>query len=283
MTDRPVTEVHPGLRHVVMGLETITPLVGPPHEMLDPFLLLNHHGPHHVPAGSPAPPPGPHPHRGFETITFVLQGEGVHADSIGNRDRVRAGGVQWLTAGSGVVHAETAPDEFWRTGGTVEALQLWVNLPTRLKMTSPRYASFQPEYLAPLTLADGAGVMTLVSGAHEGVAGPAASLTGLFLSTLSLKAGAQVAIPTPSRRRVLFYVLRGALTVNGAEAGTGDLVRFADGDRIVIDTRDETFVLFGHADAIDEPVAASGPFVMNTAQEVDQAWRDYYAGRFGTV
>ncbi|MBD8553848.1 pirin family protein [Rhizobium sp. CFBP 8762] len=251
---------------------------------LDPFLLLAHHGPQTFPPGSSMPEFGPHPHRGFETVTFLLAGDSIHQDSEGREVITHAGGVQWMTAGSGVVHSEKSPNDFWSRGGELEVLQLWVNLPSQLKMTAPRLENIQPNDIVAVPLPNNAGELNLISGRFGGKTGPADSLTGVFASTLSLTARALVSLPTPARRRVLFYVIKGRLTVADKSVNEGDLVRFEDEGEIIELTVDEdAFVLFAHGDVIGEPVVAQGPFVMNTEAEIKQAYADFRSGTFGRL
>lgn len=251
---------------------------------LDPFLLLAHHGPQTFPPGSSMPEFGPHPHRGFETVTFLLAGDSIHQDSEGREVITHAGGVQWMTAGSGVVHSEKSPNDFWSRGGDLEVLQLWVNLPSQLKMTAPRLENIQPNDIVAVPLPNNAGELNLISGRFGGKTGPADSLTGVFAATLSLTARALVSLPTPAGRRVLFYVIKGRLTVADKSVNEGDLVRFEDEGEIIELTVDEdALVLFAHGDVIGEPVVAQGPFVMNTEAEIKQAYADFRSGTFGRL
>lgn len=153
---RRVIAQHPAKRDDIGDLTTRRPLPGPGLDQLDPFLFLNHHGPQTYPANNHGLPFGPHPHRGFETVTFILEGSLAHADSARHQSVINAGGVQWMTAGSGIVHAEISPPEFLRDGGPLEILQLWVNLPARLKMSEPRYVGLQQESIPSIAL-PGAG------------------------------------------------------------------------------------------------------------------------------
>ena len=154
---RTVSQIHPAYRDDIADLVTRRPVPGPGLDQVDPFLFLNHHGPQVYPPNNNGLPFGPHPHRGFETVTFVLEGELAHYDSGGHESVIGAGGVQWMTAGAGLVHAEVSPPEFKRDGGPLEILQLWVNLPARLKMTPPRYSGLQREQIPLVPLPGGAG------------------------------------------------------------------------------------------------------------------------------
>jgi len=286
---RTIKQQHPALRDDIGDLITRRPLPGAAVEQVDPFLFLNHHGPQVYPAGNRGLPFGPHPHRGFETVTFILDGELAHVDSAGHRSVIRAGGVQWMTAGRGVVHSELSPEEFRRAGGPLEILQLWVNLPARLKMSPPRYVGLQREQIPTLRSADGKAVVQLISGPWNGCEGPVHSLTGVFMSTVVLQGGGTVTFKDIGGRNVLLYVVRGAVRVGGSETSTEVVPQFTlvelndDGDAVEIVADEDSVLLFGHADPINEPVVAHGPFVMNTREEILQAIGDYHAGKFEAV
>lgn len=281
MNGRSVAASHPARRDDIADLVTRRPLPGDGIDQVDPFLFLNHHGPQVYPPGNGGLPFGPHPHRGFETVTFILSGTLAHLDSGGYESVIGEGGVQWMTAGSGLIHAEISPPVFKRDGGPLEILQLWVNLPARLKMTQPRYTGLQGAGIPRVPIAGGAGTLTLVSGHFEGAQGPIPSLTGVFLSTVRLPAGAHALLPAPRGRNVLLYVVDGKVTVGDADIDRWRLVRLNDdGDTVSIRAREDAVLLFGHADPIREPVIAHGPFVMNSREEIQEAIRDYQAGRF---
>jgi hypothetical protein len=178
---RTIHALHPAGRDDIADLQTRRPLPGPGIDSLDPFLFLNHHGPQTYPPMNGGLPFGPHPHRGFETVTFILAGDLLHRDSGGHQSVIRAGGVQWMTAGRGLVHAELSSGQFMREGGPLEILQLWVNLPAALKMTQPRYTGLQKDQIPALSR-DGATV-SLVAGLLEGRRGPIEPLTGVQMMT----------------------------------------------------------------------------------------------------
>jgi redox-sensitive bicupin YhaK (pirin superfamily) len=251
-------------------------------EGFEPFIFLNHHGPQVYPPHNAGLPFGPHPHRGFETVTFILEGDLTHRDSGGCESLIRAGGVQWMTAGRGLVHSETSSDEFMRAGGPLEILQLWLNLPARLKMTEPRYVGLQREELPTLTRDEGRVTLDLVAGEWEGAAGGVEAITDVSLAVVRLRAGGRFAHEVGDGRSVFFYVVRGAVTVNGGRAAAFDLVEFEDaGRRIEAEAAEAAVLLFGHAAPNREPLAARGPFVMNTDAQIIEAIRDYHAGKFG--
>ncbi|MEW4447479.1 pirin family protein [Qipengyuania sp. JC766] len=274
---RNVTAIHPARRDDIQDLVTRRPVPGPGLPQVDPFLFLNHHGPQTYPPGNRGLPFGPHPHRGFETVTFILEGSLSHLDTGGGESVVRAGGVQWMTAGSGLIHAELSPEEFKREGGPMEILQLWLNLPARLKMSAPHYVPVPAADMAETRLADGV-TMRAVSGTDGA---PVEPLTGVMLATVECTAGSSATLPVPAGRSVLFYTVRGAVSVAGTPVPQWHLAEFSDGDSIAVEANEDALILFGHADPIGEPVVAHGPFVMNTREEIAQAVRDYQMGKFG--
>jgi quercetin 2,3-dioxygenase len=276
MSSRSIAGRYPAVSDDIGDLRTQRPLPNRELEQIDPFLFLNHHGPQVYPPNNRGLPFSPHPHRGFETVTFIIEGSLSHNDTGGHESVIDAGGVQWMTAGRGLEHAELSPEAFKRRGGPLEILQLWVNLPSRLKMTAPRYVGLQREQI-PSVEKDGVKV-NVISGSFDGVTGPVESLTGIVMTTIELKAGARVTLPAPRGRNVFFYIVRGELDVGRAM----ELVDFNDdGDEIAIEAITDAVVLFGHAEPFHEPVVAHGPFVMNTREEIVQAFRDYQAGLFG--
>lgn len=278
---RRVIAQHPAKRDDIGDLVTRRPLPGPKLEQLDPFLFLNHHGPQNYPANNRGLPFGPHPHRGFETVTFILEGSLAHADSADHQSVIHAGGVQWMTAGSGIVHAEISPPEFLRDGGPLEILQLWINLPARLKMSEPRYVGLQQEAIPVIPL-PGGGELNLIAGEWQDSIGPIDTLTGVFMSTLRLPAGTHQRLSVTPGRQVFLYVVEGDATVSGEPAKPHHLIEVdRQGDSIELDVSSDAHLLFGHGDVIDEPVVSHGPFVMNTREEIVQAVEDYQNGRFG--
>ncbi|MET0963808.1 MAG: pirin family protein [Noviherbaspirillum sp.] len=282
MSSKTIRQQHAAYRDDIGDLTTRRPLPGPGIDQLDPFLFLNHHGPQVYGPHNRGLPFGPHPHRGFETVTFILQGSLAHRDSGGHDSVIDEGGVQWMTAGSGVIHAEVSPASFLEAGGPLEILQLWVNLPSRLKMSSPRYTGLQKDAIPALPTADGRGEVRLIAGSLDGVSGPFESLTGVFMSTVTLKAGGAVSFPDVRGRNVFLYVVSGTVRVAGEAAQQHRLIELNDdGDSVDIAADSDAVLLFGHAEPIGEPVVAHGPFVMNTRAEIQQAARDYMDGKFG--
>jgi redox-sensitive bicupin YhaK (pirin superfamily) len=284
MTLKAVLGLHLAHRDDIADLVTRRPVPGPNIDQVDPFLFLNHHGPQTYGPNNRGLPFGPHPHRGFETVTFILEGELMHRDSGGHDSVIHAGGVQWMTAGSGLVHAEISPGEFKRVGGPMEILQLWVNLPRRLKMTAPAYTGLQRESIPAIAADDGRATVNLVSGTWAGRKGPVASLTGIFMATIEMRPGAKLAFDGLAGRTVFLYAVSGAPLVNGKPSAEHALVELdIAGDRLELVSADGARLLFGHGAPIGEPVFAYGPFVMNTEQDIRQAISDYQSGLFGHV
>jgi redox-sensitive bicupin YhaK (pirin superfamily) len=284
LSERKVRRCHPAQRDDIGHLVTRRPLPGPGLDQVDPFLFLNHHGPQVYPPGNRGLPFGPHPHRGFETVTLIVDGELAHLDTAGHQSVIRAGGVQWMTAGSGIIHSELSPESFRQRGGPLEILQLWINLPARLKMAAPAYVGLQRESIAALPTADGRGRVNLIAGRWGGAEGPIDSLTGVFMSTVEIAVGGTFECGGLAHRGVFLYVVRGAIDIGGERAKEHVLVELDDdGDLLVLESVGDTVLLFGHAEPIGEPVVAHGPFVMNTREEIAQAIRDYQAGRFNAV
>lgn len=284
MPAKRLLRVQPAQRDDIADLVTRRPLPGPGLDQLDPFLFLNHHGPQTYPAHNNGLPFGPHPHRGFETVSFILQGEMAHLDSGGHESVIEAGGVQWMTAGSGLVHAEISPAAFKRAGGPLEILQLWVNLPPALKMTAPRYIGLQTADIPKLSHDEGRTHIHLIAGELDGVVGPIDSLTGVFMSTVHMAAGGRFHLDGLAGRNVFLYLAKGAIRLDGREIPAFHLpVLDLEGDSLEIEATADTVLAFGHAEPIGAPVVAHGPFVMNTVEEIHAAIRDYQAGKFGMV
>lgn len=284
MAARTIKDQHPARRDDIGDLVTRRPLPGPRLDHLDPFLFLNHHGPQIYPANNRGLPFGPHPHRGFETVTFILAGDLMHRDSGGHESVITAGGIQWMTAGRGLVHAELSSPEFLRAGGPLEILQLWINLPARLKMTEPRYVGLQRGEIPVIVEDDGRAHIQLAAGSRGGVSGAFRSITGVTMTTIDFKRSGRASFDVPREDNVFLYVVRGALEIAGARVEAHRLVEMNhEGDGVEMRAVDDAFVLFGHRAAFGDPIVAHGPFVMNTKREIVEAIADFQAGKFGDV
>jgi redox-sensitive bicupin YhaK (pirin superfamily) len=280
-TERALQNIHPSYPNNIGGFIGRQPLPGPQIERVGAFLIVGHIGPQTHPPGNPGLPFGPHPHRGFETVSFILQGAVAHADSAGHESVIRSGGVQWMTAGSGIVHAELSPEDFRRSGGPLEMIQLWVNLPARLKMARPRYVGVQADAIPAIPTEDGRATVHLISGDWQGRSGAVKSFTGVFLARVTLQAGAELHFDGLDSRDVLLYTVRGEAKVSGQALPEFHLAELEPGGSVVLTTDAPAELLFGHAEPIDEPVVSRGPFVMNTIEEIQHAYAEYRAGRFG--
>ncbi|MFL5785990.1 MAG: pirin family protein [Bacteriovoracaceae bacterium] len=248
---------------------------------LNPFLFLNHHGPQNYPENNHGLPFGPHPHRGFETVTFILAGDIAHRDSTGTESVIMDGGIQWMTAGRGIVHSEISSEHFKRAGGPMEILQLWVNLPARLKMSEPWYLGLQKHQLPEFERDSGRVHVKLVSGKWEDNLGPVPTIRPATTMLVSMKDNASYAFQIPANERIFFYVISGFVNVNGTKAGPRETVTFSgDGELLEVTSEKGGRVLLCHAPPLDEPIASYGPFVMNTTAEIQEAIRDFQAGKF---
>jgi quercetin 2,3-dioxygenase len=249
---------------------------------IDPFIFLNHHGLQEYLPKNHGLPFGPHPHRGFETVTFILEGDLTHKDSSGANSIIKAGGVQWMTAGSGLIHAEVSSEEFKVKGGPLEILQLWVNLPVKHKMTEPKYTGLQKEAIPSLQLDGDKMVLHAVSGKWENIKPAFIPLTDIALSWIDCKEEGMAKFHIPSHQNIFFYVVKGEVRVNGTDARIHHLVQFEnEGEDVNIKANTDAVVLFGYATPFNEPFVAYGPFVMNTKEDIMQAYDDYHKGKLG--
>ena len=248
---------------------------------LDPFIFLNHHGRQEYKPNNKGLPFGPHPHRGFETVTFILEGDLTHKDSSGGSSTIHAGGVQWMTAGSGLTHAEISSDDFKANGGPLELLQLWLNLPKKYKMTPPRYQGLQNKEIPVKAYDEGKVKANIIAGEWDDVKGPVKTLTDIHLSLLEVSEGAHVTFTIPKGQNIFLYVVSGEIKVNGSEVKMHHLPEFDhSGETVEIKGLKEAKLIFGYATPYQEPFFAYGPFVMNTKEEIQEAYDDYKKGRF---
>lgn len=253
-----------------------------PMNQVDPFIFLNHHGRQEYQPNNNGLPFGPHPHRGFETVTFILEGDLTHKDSSGASSIIKEGGVQWMTAGSGLVHAEISSEEFKSKGGPLEILQLWINLPAKHKMAEPKYVGLQKEEIPTFTCADGKVTGNVIAGTWENVEGPVKPLTDIHLASLYFKQGGRYNTRVKPERNIFLYVVKGDVMINGEAIGMHYLVEFNhEGEVLEMKATTDAIVLFGHATPFREPFISYGPFVMNTKEEIMQAYDDYNSGKFG--
>jgi quercetin 2,3-dioxygenase len=257
---------------------------GVPLNELDPFIHLDQMGEVDYAPGEPKGTPW-HPHRGFETVTYMIDGIMDHQDSNGGGGTITNGDTQWMTAGQGILHIEAPPEQLVMSGGLFHGLQLWVNLPRVAKMIAPKYQDIRGRESALLTTPDGGGLIRVIAGEIAGHAGPGSTHTPINLAHITLQAGAQLDLPWQPDYNALVYVLSGRGTV-GAEARpieAGQLAAHGKGDaiRFTAATTTDLFVMGGQP--IREPVAHYGPFVMNTKEELQQAFEDFQKGRLGVI
>jgi len=251
---------------------------------VSPFLMLDYAGPHDFPPTAHPRGVGEHPHRGFETVTIVYEGRVAHRDSAGNAGVIGPGDVQWMTAAAGVVHEEMHEPEFARKGGTLHAIQLWVNLPKALKMSPPRYQTLLAEDIPNVELAQGGGHLRVIAGSFHGSTGPARTSTPLHLYDVNLSSpGHHVSLTLPEGHNAAVFVLSGRIAVNGSRAAEEAELVVLDraGSDLDLDVQLPSRVLIMSGEPIEEPIARYGPFVMNTREELMQAVQDYQAGRMG--
>lgn len=250
---------------------------------VDPFLMLDYAGPQYF---SPTDHPrgvGEHPHRGFETVTIVYEGVLAHRDSAGHAGVIGPGDVQWMTAASGIVHEEFHEKAFAKKGGTLHAIQLWVNLPRASKMSAPGYQTILNADIPVIELESGAGRLRVIAGSFEGRKGPAHTFTPVELYDLELKAGRRTTLTFPEGYNASLCILQGRASVNGSQAaGEAELIVCErNGSQVAIEAQEDSRLLVMSGQPIDEPIARYGPFVMNTKQELIQAVQDYQAGKMG--
>ncbi len=252
---------------------------------LSPFLMLDYAGPAQFAAGGKRHGVGEHPHRGFETVTIIYQGEVDHRDSGGGGGHIGPGDVQWMTAGAGVVHDEFHSDAFTRTGGTLEMVQLWVNLPARDKMTPPAYQTLLDADIPSVSLPDEAGRVRVIAGAFAGQLGPAQTHTPINVWDIRLEQGGRTRLQVPEAHTAALVVLRGTVEVNGSAVAREAQMVLLDraGTDVLIEANTEATMLLLGGEPIDEPVVGYGPFVMNTQAEIQQAIEDFQSGRFGQL
>ncbi len=252
---------------------------------INPFLMLDYAGPSHFEPSKQTHGVGQHPHRGFETVTIAYQGSVSHRDSAGNSGTIYPGDVQWMTAASGVVHEEMHAQEFAEKGGTFEMVQLWVNLPKAVKMSEPRYQGITKEQIPTVTLGT-SGQARIIAGELDGMKGAATTFTAINVFDVRLKAGDAVKLSLPDGHHAAVVLLQGDVVVNGSQAlqGAAKIATLsADGESILLEPKADSMVLVLSGEPIDEPVASYGPFVMNTQEELVQAFADFKAGRMGQL
>lgn len=254
-------------------------------EHLSPFILLDYAAPETFTATTDRRGVGQHPHRGFETVTIVYAGELEHRDSTGAGGTIGPGDVQWMTAAAGILHEEFHSQAFARTGGTMEMVQLWVNLPARHKSATPAYQTLLDKDIPAVELPGKAGTLRVIAGDYDGDKGPARTFTPINIWDVRLRRDKSARFSLPEGHSLAVVVLAGTVEVNGAEiVRTGQMVVLSrEGGEIALAANGDAKLLVLSGEPIDEPVVAHGPFVMNTVGEIRQAVLDFQSGRFGQM
>ena len=261
------------------------PLPSSKLEMVDPFILLHHYGPYEISEQNNPFDLGPHPHRGFEPITFLVQGEQLHRDSLGNESVVKAGDVQWTTAGRGIVHAEAPTKEFVKKGGSLEGIQLWLNLPASKKMISANYQHAKNADFRVISSEDNKVNIQIIAGELEGVFGRIQTQTEVNAFMIDIEKGGNCNIKVPNTHQSMVYLLKGDVLINNSEnlkLNENQLIQFnQDGDGFSIKGDQNSKLLFLSGQPLNEKVTSYGPYVMNTQTEIMEAMRDYQMGKMG--
>jgi hypothetical protein len=253
-------------------------------EMVSPFLMLDFgpafdFGPSDHPRGVDV-----HPHKGFETVTIAYKGSVAHYDSAGNSGIIHPGDVQWMTAGAGILHKEFHENEFSKKGGPFEMVQLWVNLPAKDKLTTPKYQSLVSSEIKKVLLDNDAGVVNVIAGEFNQIKGSATTFTEMNVLDIKLNRDGEMIITIPSIHNTCLLVVEGSAEVNGEKAGQHDFILFKnEGELIQLNASESSVLLLLSGLPINEPIAQYGPFVMNTAQELEEAFAEFQAGKFGVL
>jgi redox-sensitive bicupin YhaK (pirin superfamily) len=265
-------------------LKVRQPLPAAGLEQVSPFILLHHAGPTVQEPNGAKERLSPHPHRGFEPVTFLFSGGLHHKDSAGNEGFLESGDVQWMTAGSGILHSEGPSQSFVTKGGVMELIQLWVNLPRDAKMTAPKYQDIKKETMPVVKSTDGKVEIKIVAGTYDGVTGPATTFTNILALMLSFEASAETTFSIPHAMNTLLYVLDGDVESNGTAISKYNLAQFdMQGDAVAFKTFSKGHALLLAGEPINEPVVSYGPFVMNYPGEIKQAILDYETGKMGVL
>jgi len=254
-------------------------------ENVDPFILLHHYGPYAISEFNNPFDLGPHPHRGFEPITLLFKGEQFHRDSLGNEMVVKAGGVQWTTAGYGIIHAEAPTKEFVKKGGELEGIQLWLNLPAKDKMMMPNYQHLEDKQIPKLFSEDKKVQLNIIAGTQKQESGLIKTQTDVNVFSAKATEGGKMEIEISENHQSLIYLLEGEILVNNSETlekGKNQMITFnQDGSTVVFEAKKESIILVLSGEPINEKVSQHGPFVMNTQTEILEAMRDFQEGKMG--
>jgi len=252
-------------------------------EVMDPFIMLDYNSKHFFPATNIPRGVGVHPHRGFETVTIAYHGKIEHADSSGGGGVISEGDVQWMTAASGVLHKEFHETEWSKKGGLFQMVQLWVNLPKKYKMSSPKYQAIENELMKKVYLEDNKSYVEVIAGEYNGNKGPASTFTEMHMYNLILKKNTKIELNFPADFTTCLLAIEGSAAIqNNNTLPENHFVLFKkEGEKIIIESLSDAIILVLSGEPIKEPIAAHGPFVMNTKEELLQAFHDYQHGLFG--
>ena len=252
-------------------------------QRMDPFILLDYNSTYNFPPSDRPKGVGVHPHRGFETVTLAYKGKVAHHDSSGGGGVIGEGDIQWMTAASGVLHKEYHEEEWSKTGGDFQMVQLWVNLPKKDKMSPPKYQAIKYEDINRYALKNGNGQIEVIAGEYKGIMGAASTFTPIHMLNAKLNKGGKADFQFPAHYNTALLVLEGTILINGNEqTPTDHLALMAnDGENFEIEAADDAIVLVLSGQPINEPIAAHGPFVMNTKEELKEAFNDFNNGKFG--
>ncbi len=250
---------------------------------MSPWFLMDYGSKWMVPPSSKPKGVGVHPHRGIETVTIAYHGKVAHHDSGGNSGVIGEGDVQWMTAGSGVLHKEYHEKEFSKNGGLFQMVQLWVNLPAKHKMTPAKYQAIENSMMGKYILEDGKSVVEVIAGEYKGTKGPAFTFSPLSMFSAKLEKGVTTDFSFDRKDNTGILIIEGNVKINGLkEAPENSFIYYNnDGENIIIEATDKCIILVISGEPINEPIAPYGPFVMNTEAEIKQAYQDYYDGKFG--
>jgi redox-sensitive bicupin YhaK (pirin superfamily) len=250
---------------------------------MSPFFLMDYGSKWIFPPSETPRGVGVHPHRGFETVTIAYHGSVAHHDSTGNSGIIDEGDVQWMTAGAGILHKEYHEKEFSKKGGMMQMVQLWVNLPAKNKMTTPKYQAIENEMMGRVLLSDNKSTIEVIAGDYNGTKGPATTFSPVNLYNAKLMPGARGELSFSNGSNTGMLVIEGEVRVNDSQtAPENNFILFGhDGEEIVIEALKDSVILILNGDPINEPIASYGPFVMNTQSEIKQAYEDFYSGKFG--
>lgn len=252
-------------------------------ERMNPFVMLDYNSKFNFPPAEKPRGVGVHPHKGFETVTIAYKGRVAHQDSGGGGGVIGEGDIQWMTAASGVLHKEYHEEEWSKKGGEFQMVQLWVNLPAKDKKNKPKYQAIKHEDIRAFTLEDGKGAIEVIAGKYKDVEGVASTFTPIEMYNVRLKKGAKADFSIPANYNTALLVLEGSIRVNGTEEAPLDnlVLMEKDGEDFIIEATDDALVLILGGEPINEPIAAHGPFVMNTRKELVEAFNEFNTGKFG--